>query len=248
LGERPRRLDRRPLPRALPRLQLPARGRDPGPDRLRRSNAAQPRQPRRAGGAGRGPGAAGGDPRRAGPLLRRQRQRLGARLRGALDPRRRPGGGAPWGPGGAARAPCRPRRRTARRGQRLTPAPTVTRATRMRPLARFSLLPRDRTFFDLFIEAGQNSVHAAALLDRMMHKGPEEAGISREILKAEQEGDRITHDIIKRLNTTFVTPIDREDIYGLATQMDDIVDYTEEAADFLGLYKIEAPMEQATAL
>jgi predicted phosphate transport protein (TIGR00153 family) len=118
----------------------------------------------------------------------------------------------------------------------------------MRLLARFSLLPRDRTFFDLFIEAGQNTVHAATLLDRMMHKWPEEAGISREILKAEQEGDRITHDIIKRLNTTFVTPIDREDIYGLATQMDDIVDYTEEAADFLGLYKIEAPMEQATAL
>jgi uncharacterized protein len=118
----------------------------------------------------------------------------------------------------------------------------------MRPLARFSLLPRDRTFFDLFIEAGQNSVHAATLLDRMMNKWPEEAGISREILKAEQEGDRITHDIIKRLNTTFVTPIDREDIYGLATQMDDIVDFAEEAADFLGLYKIEAPMEQATAL
>jgi uncharacterized protein len=118
----------------------------------------------------------------------------------------------------------------------------------MRPLARFSLLPRDRTFFDLFIEAGQNTVHAATLLDRMMHVWPEESGISREILKAEQEGDRITHDIIKRLNTTFVTPIDREDIYGLATQMDDIVDFTEEAADFLGLYKIEAPMEQATAL
>jgi uncharacterized protein len=118
----------------------------------------------------------------------------------------------------------------------------------MRLLARFSLLPRDRTFFDLFIEAGQNSVHAATLLDRMMNKWPEEDGISREILKAEQEGDRITHDIVKRLNTTFVTPIDREDIYGLATQMDDIVDYTEEAADFLGLYKIEAPMEQATAL
>jgi predicted phosphate transport protein (TIGR00153 family) len=115
-------------------------------------------------------------------------------------------------------------------------------------VARFSLLPRDRTFFDLFIEAGQNTVHAATLLDRMMNHWPEEAGISREILKAEQEGDRITHDIIKRLNTTFVTPIDREDIYGLATQMDDIVDFTEEAADFLGLYKIEAPMEQATAL
>jgi len=115
-------------------------------------------------------------------------------------------------------------------------------------VARFSLLPRDRTFFDLFIEGGQNTVHAARLLDQMMNTWPEEEGLSREILKAEQEGDRITHDIIQRLNSTFVTPIDREDIYGLATQMDDIVDYTEEAADFLGLYKIEAPMEQAQAL
>jgi predicted phosphate transport protein (TIGR00153 family) len=115
-------------------------------------------------------------------------------------------------------------------------------------VARFSLLPRDRTFFDLFIEAGQNAVRAAKLLDEMMHTWPESAGLSREILLAEQEGDRITHEIIKRLNTTFVTPIDREDIYALATQMDDVVDFTEEAADFLGLYKIEAPMEQATAL
>jgi predicted phosphate transport protein (TIGR00153 family) len=116
-------------------------------------------------------------------------------------------------------------------------------------VARFSLVPRDRTFFDLFIEAGQNTLHAARLLAKMMSTWPDEGeSFSREILKAEQEGDRITHDIVQRLNSTFVTPIDREDIYGLATQMDDIVDYTEEAADFLGLYQIEAPMEQAQAL
>ncbi len=115
-------------------------------------------------------------------------------------------------------------------------------------MARFSLLPRDRTFFDLFVEAGQNTVNAARLLNQMMHEWPDVGSLSREILKAEQEGDRITHDIIQRLNSTFVTPIDREDIYGLATQLDDVVDYTEEAADFLGLYKIEAPMEQAGAL
>jgi uncharacterized protein len=113
---------------------------------------------------------------------------------------------------------------------------------------RLSLLPRDRTFFDLFIEAGQNSLHAARLLDEMMGVWPDAGGLGRDVLKAEQEGDRITHDIVQRLNSTFVTPIDREDIYGLATQMDDIVDFTEEAADFLGLYKIEAPMEQAQAL
>ena len=115
-------------------------------------------------------------------------------------------------------------------------------------MARLSLLPRDSTFFDLFIEAGQNTVQAARLLDEMMGSWPDSGDIGREILKAEQEGDRITHDIIQRLNSTFVTPIDREDIYGLATQLDDVVDYTEEAADLLGLYKIEAPMEQAQAL
>src|SRR5919108_3534250 len=115
-------------------------------------------------------------------------------------------------------------------------------------MARLSLLPRDRTFFDLFIEAGQNTLRSARLLDQMMREWPDDGGLARDILKAEQEGDRITHDIVQRLNSTFVTPIDREDIYGLATQMDDIVDYTEEAADFLGLYKIEAPMDQAQAL
>ena len=115
-------------------------------------------------------------------------------------------------------------------------------------MARFSLVPKDRAFFDLFSEAGQNSLRAAKLLRDMLEEWPEDTGIGRDILKAEQEGDRITHDIIRRLNTTFVTPIDREDIYSLATQMDDIVDYTEEAADFLGLYKIEAPMDQALAL
>jgi predicted phosphate transport protein (TIGR00153 family) len=115
-------------------------------------------------------------------------------------------------------------------------------------MARLSFLPRDSIFFELFIEAGQNTLQAARLLDKMMGSWPDDSGLGREILKAEQEGDRITHDIIQRLNSTFVTPIDREDIYGLATRMDDIVDYTEEAADFLGLYQIEAPMAQSQAL
>jgi predicted phosphate transport protein (TIGR00153 family) len=113
---------------------------------------------------------------------------------------------------------------------------------------RLSLLPRDRTYFDLFIQAGQNTLRTAQLLDRMMGSWPDDEGLGREILIAEQEGDRLTHEVVQRLNTSFVTPIDREDIYNLATQMDDIVDYAEEAADFLALYKIEAPMEQAQAL
>jgi uncharacterized protein len=115
-------------------------------------------------------------------------------------------------------------------------------------VARLSLLPRDRTFFDLFIEAGKNTVQTAKLLDQMMGTWPDSGDLAQQVIAAEHEGDRITHEIVKRLNATFVTPIDREDIYGLATQIDDIVDYTEEVADYLGLYKIEAPMEQAQAL
>ena len=116
----------------------------------------------------------------------------------------------------------------------------------MRAVARFSLLPRDSTFFDLLHRGrARTASQAARLLDRMMGEWPDAGDLPRQIVDAEHEGDRITHEIVKRLNSTFVTPIDREDIYGLATQLDDIVDYTEEAADFLGLYQIEAPMEQA---
>ena len=111
------------------------------------------------------------------------------------------------------------------------------------------IAPRDREFFDLFEEAGGNILRAAELLDRMLRDLPRHGGdLARDILICEQEGDRITHDIIRRLNETFVTPIDREDIYELASALDDIVDYTEEVADYLGLYKIEAPMEQSQRL
>jgi len=110
------------------------------------------------------------------------------------------------------------------------------------------LAPRDREFFDLFEEAGGNILRAAGLLEEMLEDFPERSDLAREILLCEQEGDRITHDIIQRLNQTFVTPIDREDIYALASGLDDIVDYIEEAADYLGLYKIEAPMEQSQRL
>jgi uncharacterized protein len=109
-------------------------------------------------------------------------------------------------------------------------------------------VPHDREFFDLFEEAGTNIVRAADLLDQMLRAFPDRGDLARDILICEQEGDRITHDIIQRLNQTFVTPIDREDIYALASALDDIVDFTEEVADYLGLYKIEAPMEQAQRL
>jgi predicted phosphate transport protein (TIGR00153 family) len=108
--------------------------------------------------------------------------------------------------------------------------------------------PRDRLYFELFEEAGQNILQAADLLERMLSNYPDSKALAQDILLCEHEGDRITHDIISRLNHTFVTPIDREDILALASALDDIVDYTEEVADYLGLYKIEAPMDQAIKL
>ena len=114
-------------------------------------------------------------------------------------------------------------------------------------MARISqiFVPKEQQFFDLFEEAGGNILRAAELLERMLRTYPEHGELARDILICEQEGDRITHDLIRRLNNTFVTPIDREDILALASALDDIVDFTEEIADFLGLYKIEAPMEHA---
>jgi predicted phosphate transport protein (TIGR00153 family) len=106
----------------------------------------------------------------------------------------------------------------------------------------------DREFFDLFERAGENIEHAAHLLDEMLEEYPERRDLARDILDCERDGDQITHEIIRRLNQTFVTPIDREDILQLASALDDIVDYTEEVADYLGLYRIEAPMVQAQRL
>jgi len=118
-------------------------------------------------------------------------------------------------------------------------------------MARLSqvFVPKDRQFFELFEEAAGNAVRAADLLDRMLREFPENAQeLARDILVCEQDGDRITHDVISRLNSTFVTPIDREDILELASALDDVVDFTEEVADYLILYRIEAPMEQAQHL
>ncbi len=116
-------------------------------------------------------------------------------------------------------------------------------------MVSLSFAPKDGEFFDLFREAGLNAVRSANMLREMLSSWPDGAeGLNREILKSEQEGDRITHNIIRRLNSSSAPPFDRQDIFGLATKIDDVVDYIEEAADFLGLYQIEAPMEQSLAL
>src|SRR5438874_3560793 len=89
-------------------------------------------------------------------------------------------------------------------------------------------VPNDREFFDLFEEAAQNILRGCDLLDQMLGSWPERSGLARDLLVCEQEGDRITHDVIQRLNQTFVTPIDREDILELASGLDDVLDMAEE--------------------
>jgi uncharacterized protein Yka (UPF0111/DUF47 family) len=115
-------------------------------------------------------------------------------------------------------------------------------------VATVPVRPDTQGFFDLLAEGGRNAEAATALLDRLMREWPD-TSISRGQLKTlEEEGDRITHDILHGLHSTRKTPIEREDIHSLAAALDDVVDLTEETADVLGLYSIEAPMEQAVQL
>ena len=110
---------------------------------------------------------------------------------------------------------------------------------------RISLTPRTGEFFTLFAKAGENALHVARLVERRFREHPN-SGITQEQVKAEEtEGDSITRDLVVLLNTQYVTPFDREDIYQLATELDDVVDYLEEASDLLGLYGVEMPTRHA---
>jgi uncharacterized protein Yka (UPF0111/DUF47 family) len=105
----------------------------------------------------------------------------------------------------------------------------------------------DTGVLELFEESGRNVQRTTLLLRDLLTDYPERADLSRDILLSEQEGDRITHDIIHRLNGggTGRPPLDPADGHLLATALDDIVDFAEQAADELSLYGVEAPMEQA---
>ena len=110
---------------------------------------------------------------------------------------------------------------------------------------RFSLTPRTSEFYDLFGKAGENALQVSRLVERRFREHPN-SGITQEQVKQEEtEGDAITRELITLLNTQYVTPFDRDDIYMLATEVDDIVDYLEEASDLLGLYGVEMPTRHA---
>jgi len=101
------------------------------------------------------------------------------------------------------------------------------------------LRPVDTTFYDLFTQSATHLVNGAELLAEMLGEGSDREAIAKRMRDAEHEADETTHEIVRRVNTTFVTPFDREDIYSLASRLDDVMDYMEEAVDLVLLYEVE---------
>lgn len=104
---------------------------------------------------------------------------------------------------------------------------------------RFRLTPREDSFYDLFADSANNLVTGARLLVELISDGADREGIADKLRACEHTGDEFTHVIMRRLNESFITPFDREDIYRLASTLDDVMDSMEAAADLVVLYKIE---------
>jgi len=110
---------------------------------------------------------------------------------------------------------------------------------------KISLTPKTTEFFVLFASAGANALEVARLVERRFREHPNSGVTQEQVKAAETAGDAITRDLIVLLNTQYLTPFDREDIYQLATEIDDVVDFLEEASDLLGLYGVEMPTRHA---
>jgi hypothetical protein len=108
---------------------------------------------------------------------------------------------------------------------------------------RLKFIPREKAFFELFTRDAENLVEGATLLKKMVDDFGDPKASFKAIVDAEHAGDAITYEIISTLNSTFVTPLDREDIHALASGIDDVMDYIEAAADMMILHNVEAPTE-----
>jgi len=106
---------------------------------------------------------------------------------------------------------------------------------------RFRFIPREEHFFEMFVEDAANVLSAARHLEEMLRTYQDVEQRAKEIYAMEHHGDEISHEIGKRLNTTFITPFDREDIHGLISGLDDVLDLIEEIADTFILYNVSAP-------
>ncbi|PYM64542.1 MAG: DUF47 domain-containing protein [Candidatus Rokuibacteriota bacterium] len=112
----------------------------------------------------------------------------------------------------------------------------------------FNLIPKEVRFFDYFEAQSQNIIRATGLLHELVHAFSDARAKASAIKEVEHAGDQITHEIVRRLNTTFITPIDREDIHDLATRLDDVLDYIEAAAERLIVYRIKEPTSACRAM
>ena len=108
-------------------------------------------------------------------------------------------------------------------------------------MPRFRLIPREERFFDLFVEDAANVLDGARQLEAMLRSFDNPDKMAKKIRETEHKGDEISHDIGRRLESTFVTPFDREEIHALISGLDDILDLIEEVADTFVLYRIESP-------
>jgi uncharacterized protein len=108
---------------------------------------------------------------------------------------------------------------------------------------RLRIFPREESFFDLFEAAADNLAESARLLLDMVEDFVDPEMKAKRLNDAEHEGDRLTHAILSRLNSTFITPFDREDIYALASNLDDVVDSLEAAADMMVLHRVSEPID-----
>lgn len=113
---------------------------------------------------------------------------------------------------------------------------------------RFRLFPREESFFELFNEAARNIHAGAQALTAMMESYENPADHARRIKEIEHVGDHLTHEMMKRLNQTFITPFDREDIHAMASALDDVLDLIEGTADRMVVFKIEKPTPEARQL
>ena len=105
---------------------------------------------------------------------------------------------------------------------------------------RLRITPRDTSFFDLLAELASHLVVGSQLLGEILGASKaDRKAIGKKISEAENAADDVTHAIMRQLNSTFVTPLDRDDIAGLASALDDCMDHMEEAADLIVLYKLE---------
>ena len=109
---------------------------------------------------------------------------------------------------------------------------------------RVQIIPREQGFYDMFERAAANLTDGARLLLKLLTDYNDPEGAHTDINHREHEGDEITHEIMRALNTTFVTPFDREDIYSLASGIDDILDLIEAVSDLLVLHNIEQPLDE----